>query len=289
MKHKTSIIGILLLTSALLFIPAAHAVINGSVIYGPPDDGQMTTAEAQATTSGCSTIRYYFSINNHYIYLQNYCGTNTNYNTVYSVANYLDTYPYNFATVFYKGDSHFLEANQYPNTHNHKIYWLYSDVPNGGYSDDIWDEMIGQYTSHGVHKFAFLWTCSLANPNELGGIDGTDIWGMAPAWLHTTNLRLDSYTNPDYTGKCYIGFQYYSKPWTDYTGYYSYTYQTFATMFYYYAAVNRYSIHDALNIASQNYLGRNFNDPNNALYSGYYYQGNLCKMRIFGDPSITLP
>jgi hypothetical protein len=291
MKHKTTIVGMLFLMSALLSIPA-QATLNASSIYGPPDDGQMTYAEAQATISGCSTIRYYFSINSHYQYLQNYCGSNTIYSVVYGAANYIDTYPYDFATTFYKGDSHFLNAGQYPNPHDdHKIFWLYSNVFNGTYSDHIWDEVLGQYTTHGIQKFAFLWTCSLANPGEFGGIDGTDIWGMAPAWLHVTSLEEDSYNDPDYTGKCYIGFQCYSKPWTDYTGYYSYTYQTFATMFYYYATVSRYTIRNSLNQASLNYLGKAFDsqNPYNELYWGYDYQGNTCKLRIFGDPSMTLP
>lgn len=269
-------------------LPIANATLNGSVIYGSPDSGQMSTAEAQATSNGCSSIRYYFSVNNHYIYLQNYCGSSTNYNTVYSVANYMTTYPYDWATVFYKGDSHFLQPYQSPNTYGHNIYWLYSDVYNGGLSDHIWDEVLGQYTSTGVYHFAFLWTCSMAN--EMGGINGNDIYGMAPAWLHTTNLQLDSYNNPDYTGKCFIGFQAYSKPWTDYTGYYSYTYQIFGTMFYYYAtgaSGNYYNVHNALNQASLNYLGSTFSSS--SIYTGYYYGNNLCKLRVFGDSSMVLP
>ena len=262
--------------------------LNASVIFGSPDDGLISTAESQATTSGCEAIAYYFSIDNNYNYLENYCGSNTNYNTVYSVNNYFNTYPYNYATDFYKGDSCYAPPGQSPNTHSHNMYWLYSDSAQPTYPNlDIWDEMIGQYTTNGINHFTFLWSCMLAD--ELGGISGSDIWGMAPAWLHTTNLKtVNAYNSPDSSGKCFISFEGYSMPWSDYTGYSSYTYQIFGSMFYYFAAVEHYSIHDALNMASEYYIGVPFNSANDPLYEGYTspYQG---QMMIFGDPSVTLP
>jgi hypothetical protein len=59
-------------------------------------------------------------------------------------------------------------------------------------------------------------------------------------------------------------------------------------MFYYFAVVQNYSIHDALNIASQYYIGWSFDSINNLLYQGYSnpYSG---KLQIWGDPAITLP
>jgi hypothetical protein len=128
--------------------------------------------------------------------------------------------------------------------------------------------------------------------NELGDINGNDIYGMAPSWLRTDTLVLDTYNNPnaDNSGKCFIGFQYYSKPWNDNTDYYSYTYEIFGSMFYYFA-LNGYNVRNALNQASLYYLGMAFDsqNPRNDFYYGYNYQGYTCKIRIFGDSDMSLP
>ena len=102
----------------------------------------MDTNEAQATTSGCAAIRYYFSLTGDYTYLENYCGSNTVNSVVYSVANYHNTY-YNWAATFYKGHSIWAPPGTYPNVYpqqyNHNIYNLYPDNSNDT-SARIWDE-----------------------------------------------------------------------------------------------------------------------------------------------------
>jgi hypothetical protein len=451
MKRKTPsiIIAVFLLllvvsTLQVISVRTVEAALNGSVIYGIP--AQMEANEAQATIDACAAIRYYFSLTGDYIYLENYCGANTQNYIVYSVANYLETYPYDFATVFYKGHSVYLPPGHRlnPCTHNHTVLY---DNDGGADADLIWDKEIGLRTVNHRHNFVFPWSCGTANEDQIGGeiiknggfetgdasywtvggpgdhtvtsedrhwgsysmllgfkykpnvanardyayqlitipagvtnvrlsfwyhmftydyypydmfevyiapVGGNPVrvfykagtyppdleefgweqvvidistyagqsiyvyfdvanlydtlyktwcyiddiavmtshtWGMAYSWLKITTLSLDGYAKPDGSGHCFIGFQYYSKPFTEPTGYNSYTYQTFVTMFYYYATVKGYTIKAALNKASQYYLGVLF--ENSVLYKGYNftYEGVTykCKMRVWGDGSMTLP
>jgi hypothetical protein len=285
----------ILATSVMQFsnIKTVNA-INGSVIYGIP--GVMTANEAGNTTDGCAAIRYYFSLTGNYIYLENYCGVNTQNTYVYSVANYLETYNdvgYDFATAFYKGDSIWLQPGhrlnpQPPNNYNHSV--LYS---NDGSADNelIWDKEIGSRTVNGRHDFVFLWTCGMANEAQIGGMDGSNTWGMAYSWLKRNNLNLDGYNQADGSDHCYIGFQYYSKPFADYTGRYSYNYKIFATMFYYLALnVDGYTIKDALDEAALTYIGYELGQTQ--LFQGYPDPEGLgltCKIRVWGDSGMTLP
>ncbi len=151
----------------------------------------------------------------------------------------------------------------------------------------IFDSEIGLRTVNGRHDFVFLWSCGTANEAQIGGISGTHTWGMAASWLKRTALSLDGYANPDGSRHCFIGWQYYSKPFTEPTGKYSFTYRTFATMFYYYALVKGYTINQALDKASINYIGAPFNETQ--IYNGYDYNGFLSKIRVWGDGSMTLP
>ena len=228
----------ILATSTLqLFDIKAAQAINGSVIYGTP--GIMAANEAGNTTNTCSAIRYYFSLTGDYIYLENYCGANTQNYNVYSVANYLETYNggYNFATTFYKGDSVWIQPGYPPyyGSYNHSLLY---DNDGGGTNDRIYDAEIGARTVNGRHDFVFLWTCGMANEGQIGGTDGSYTWGMAYSWLKRTNLNLNGYTQADGSRHCYIGFQYYSKPFADYTGWYNCIYASFANVFYYEALVN---------------------------------------------------
>ncbi|MEM2703309.1 MAG: choice-of-anchor J domain-containing protein [Candidatus Bathyarchaeia archaeon] len=422
------------------------AVLNGSVVYGIP--AQMDSGEAQATIDACSTIYNYFYLTGRYQYLRNYCGSSTQNYLVYSVANYLETYPYDFATVFYKGHSTYLPPHSAynPCSHNHTFlydndgsstsiignggfengnaYWTvggpgdhmvtsedhnwgsysmllgfkYHDnvvdgrdyayqlitvpsglttvklsfwyhlftedsvsydwfavyvAPVGGdpvlkfkkgglnypglevygweqvvidisayvgqsiyiyfevanmydtayktwcYVDDVsatdnWilDSEIGLRTVNGRHDFVFLWSCSTANEAQIGGISGTHTWGMAASWLKRTSLSLDGYANPDYSGHCFIGWQYYSMPFTNSTGYGIYTYRDFVKRFYYYAT-SGYTIKAALYQASLDCIGKDF--ASSKIYQGwwqYFPEQNLWlfnKIRIWGDGNMKLP
>lgn len=419
-------------------IKTVGAVRNGSVIYGIP--AQMDADEGQATRDVCSLIWYHFYLTGRYQYLRNYCGSNTQNYLVYSVANYLETYPYDFATVFYKGHSTYLPPNSAynPCSHNHTFlydndggmiknggfengntYWTvggsgdhmvtsedhiegsssmllgfkYHDnvangrdyayqlitvpsglttvklsfwyhmftedsvsydwfavyvAPVGGdpvlkfkkggvdypglevygweqvvidisshagqsiyiyfevanmydtafktwcYVDDvsatdnwIWDSEIGLRTVNGIHDFVFLWSCGTANEAQIGGISGTHTWGMAASWLKRIYLSLNGYVYPDNSRHCFIGFQYYSKPFKEPTGYSSYTYGYFAVLFYYYALIGGQTIKQALDSAATVCFGTSFQYT--PLYNGYSYNGYLSKMRVWGDGGMTLP
>jgi hypothetical protein len=298
MKKKTSIsigvIGLLLLTAFLtpqLFaIKKVEAVLNGSVIFGTP--GIFETNEAQATVSAAAAIRYYFSLTGDYIYLENYCGEDTQNTLVYSVANYLETYPYDFATIFYKGDGVYIEPYNFPyyDCHNHTVLY---DNDGGAHTDRVYDAGVGLRTVNGRHDFVFLWSCGTANEEQIGGISGPNTWGMAASWLKKTDLSLDGYDDPDYSDHAFLGWQYFSKPFTDYTGHYSYTYKTFATMFYYYALVKGYTINQALNQASLNYIGKAFEQS--TIYKGWWenFPGMggwlFNQFRVWGDGTMKLP
>jgi hypothetical protein len=178
---------------------------------------------------------------------------------------------------------YFEVANMYDTAYK---TWCYIDDVS---ATDNWilDSEIGLRTVNGIHDFVFLWSCSTANEAQIGGISGTHTWGMAASWLKRTALSLNGYANPDYSGHCFIGWQYYSKTFTEPTGKDPYTYQTFATMFYYYALVKGYTIKDALNKASINYIGAPFNQTQ--IYNGYDYNCFPSKIRVWGDSSMTLP
>jgi hypothetical protein len=261
----------------------AHAT-KASVVYGVPDN-MMNYYEATATTNGCHDIAYYFTVDN-FGTISYLCGSSTTSTIVYSNASNINS-NFNYGTVFYKGHSLWLQPYQSPNPYGHDMYYMYPDNSNAT-ADMIYDEMIGSYTGNGNIHFVFLWTCGMAN--EQGGISGTDIYGMSPAFMHTANLAVDYYPNSDGSGKCFIGFQYMSKDWTDSTGYQSYNYQNWAGGFYYNLVVLHRTVAESLNQASLSYLGMSFTYPNDTLYWGYqyYYNGQWynCKMRIFGDPNI---
>jgi hypothetical protein len=294
-KTTTIALFLTILAASMLQLADTKLVqaINGSVIYGIP--GNMTANEAGNTTNTCSAIRYYFSLTGDYIYLENYCGANTQNYNVYSVANYLETYGgtgYNFATTFYKGDSIWLQPGhrlnpQPPNNYNHSVLY---DNDGGADANLIWDNETGSRTVNGRHDFVFLWTCGMANEGQIGGTDGSNTWGMAYSWLKRSNLNLNGYTQADGSSHCYIGFQYYSKPFADYTGWYNCIYASFANVFYYEVLVNGRTINAALNEAALAQMGYSLSQTQ--IYTGYpdpQGQNLTCKIRVWGDGGLTLP
>ncbi|MEM3055302.1 MAG: hypothetical protein QXM52_06330 [Candidatus Bathyarchaeia archaeon] len=356
------------------------AVLNGSVVYGIP--AQMDSGEDQATIDVCHVIWYHFYLTGRYQYLRNYCGSSTQNYLVYSVANYLETYPYDFVTVFYKGHSHYLRPNSVYNPCSHDHTFLYDNdgggstmIKNGGFENgntywtvggpgdhmvtsedhiegssysmllgfkyhdnvvdgrdyayqlitvpsglttvklsfwyhlftedseaydvsatDNWilDSEIGLRTVNGRHDFVFLWSCGTANEAQIGGISGTHTWGMAASWLKGTSLSLNGYIYPDGSRHCFIGWQYYSMPFINSTGYNTYTYGDFVKRFYYYVLIQGKTIKVALDRASQDcFGGKYFSEIK--IYQGwwqYFPEQNLWlfnKIRVWGDGNMTLP
>jgi hypothetical protein len=289
MKKKTGIsigtIWLLLLTAFLtpqLISIKSVSGLNGSQIFGIPN--QMEEDEAYWTNSTAGAIKYYFDETEQYIYLQNYNGENTQNNLIYSVAGYLESYPYDFATIYYKGHSSLWDLGH---AHNHSI--LYD---NDGFDESDWakDYLIGEEMEEYIHDFVFLWTCGMAN--EIGGIGG-HTWFMPASYTHNADLTEDGFENPGNEDECFIGFRWYSKPYSDYTGHQSAIYATFVNVFYYKATVDGETIHNALNIASNYYLGDDLIETE--LYDGweqYFPEMNITlynQMRVFGNSNIELP
>lgn len=274
------------LTPQLIGIKPVNG-LNGSVIFGTPN--LMEEDEASWTNSTADAITYYFSTTGEYIYLQNYNGENTQNTLIYSVASYLESYPYDFAAVYFKGHSSVVPTTSWPyHNHNHSV--LYDNDGFESYNQ-AWDYLIGNEMEEYIHNFILLWSCGMAN--EVGGIDGSHTWLMPASYTHNDDLTEDGFEDPGDENECFIGFQHYSKPYSDYTGYLSCRYATFVNVFYYKATVQSETIRDALNLASNLYLGDDLVDTE--LYDGwdqYFPEQNITlrnKLRVFGNSRIELP
>lgn len=121
-------------------------------------------------------------------------------------------------------------------------------------------------------------------------------WGMAASWIKRTRqqgLSLDGYARPDGSGRCFIGWQYYSMPLSNTTGYGTYTYADFVKTFYRYMLVYNYNVKEALNASSRQHIGKPFEAS--TIYRGwwqYFPEQNkwlFNKVRVWGDGGMKLP
>lgn len=142
--------------------------------------------------------------------------------TVYSYYQYLTTKDYildaaagfghSYAIVWYTGhgsiksdDLHIWPYWWTPWLwHYHESYYIVDD-------DGAWvrDYEIYEKTGDRNVRFVFLWSC--LQGNEIGYMKSypcglTRALGMPFAWLHTTDLSSNGYTNPDGGGYVFIGF-----------------------------------------------------------------------------------
>lgn len=155
----------------------------------------------------------------------------------------------------------------------------------------IWDCNIVQYTA-GKHYFVFLWACYQGN--EPGG--GYPLRGMAYCWTRQSYLSEDGYNSPDSRPYGFIGFQNASPRLSEEIKKNTNNLYKHWLVFFYYHALNGYSVKSALDRASKNvgYEG-GWLDANNSLRIGFetYWPfppvGNYTgKMRIFGNGNIYL-
>jgi hypothetical protein len=223
---------------------------------------------------------------------------------VYSTADSMDDYTY--ATVF-----------QYMHGSNYNDYgWMaflpypeYSyDVPVEHYQgfaaylyDYIYDHELYGYTGNGHHYFVFMWTCASAKQigyydsnHDVGGgwyYWGTGAVGWAYAWTHQDDsvLNDDGYGDADNTDYCFIGFETFSPPLSNVTGYNSKLLGDFVTAFYDKAlqTSNRKTIHQALDYAAQQAYGEAYFSTT-ILYNGWTawvpgYGNWDTSMRVFGN------
>lgn len=453
LRYYTGLLFSLLLTVASSVNVCAG--LNASVVYGIP--AQLEGSEAQLAIEVCSYIAQLFSQTGRYAYVGNLCGAYTQNCYVYYIAEYFETYPYDFIAIYYRGHSVYRKPNQDPYYH-HNHTFLYDNDGGLRHCDRIYDAQIGARTLNAKHKFVFLWSCGTANENQtgevigsiaqlvknggfesgssywvLGGdgdyavtnedrlfgsnslllgfkratlgkdksayayqlislpagvqiwltfwyhlytydradydrfevyiapvggnptrvfykggtargsltefkwledqviidlsayagqsiylyfrvINGGDAnhrtwcyidyvsvttghtWGMAASWIKRTRqqgLSLDGYASPDGSGRCFIGWQYYSMPLSNATGYGTYTYADFVKTFYRYMLVYNYNVREALNASSRQHIGKPFEAS--TIYQGwwqYFPEQNVmlyCKVRVWGDGGMRLP
>jgi hypothetical protein len=198
--------------------------------------------------------------------------------SIYGVADQMDDYAY--ATVFiYMHGSNFNRCGCI--TNYIEYYWVpvehYQGFTNGGYT---YDYTLYQYTSNAHHYFAFIWTC--ASGKQIGYYDedaglgdgwmyfGTGAVGWTYAWTRQNEdaVSSDGYANADETDYCFIGFDTFSPPLSDDTGYSTKTYANFVETFYYSALVNQSSIIVSLNNAAYEAFGEQ-SFSNTKLYYGW--------------------
>lgn len=181
-----------------------------------------------------------------------------------------DETSYSTVAVFAYGNGYyptFIGGNEY----DYINYWDISSATNGYYA----------------HHFVWQWTCTLAENQDFARA-WTQNWGY---------MSTDGFNYPDYTGYAYAGFQgeapfigaevqaylYYTQPlymWVEWV---------------YYYAISGYNFHDALDLASWNYLGNSYVNTvaYDSIYSTYTYyplypywfQGG---MMVYGDSTIHI-
>jgi hypothetical protein len=247
--------------------------------------------ELAASKEVCSYIYNFLADSKQFDYCENYWGSGTQPNQVYSNVSYCEEY-YDFTAVFYKGHS----IDAYCDCENCSLgkHWtIYADK---GYDEEyIMDYKIHEMLSSGTHDFVFLWTCGYGTASRIGEIDenGHSV-GMLASWMNTTHLEPDGYMTPDSTKECLIGFDNYSIWFTNTTGYGNFNYGDFASLFFEYTMIDGWTINDALDAATEEtHTQASFGDCQ--LYTGYLMpdvenngQPVTSYMRVWGDGNLTL-
>jgi hypothetical protein len=207
-------------------------------------------------------IKQLFEPDGRYGYCANYWGSSTQPDFVDYTARYCEE-KYASTVIFYKG--HSWEDNY----NGIKHYGVYDSEGNGisGYNvskhDYIKDyNLYGNVTlgmaaagkSEGTHDLVFLWTCGQGSDNHTGTINTGDPWGMLSCWMHVdanSTMGRDGYAlnETNTSGRCFIGFDYLSKWFTDGTGFNQASYGQFSYLFFQYA-LQGYSVRDSLNRAT---------------------------------------
>jgi hypothetical protein len=180
--------------------------------------------------------------------------------------------------------------------------------------------------------FAFINTCMSADYNNAyGAFDGSDNYssttqgllpdgtarGMAFAWTHrivsanpTSNqMSSNGYASPDYGNNCYIGFDFGSAALDQTIENSDYQYYYWVYHFFYFALSFDYTIHTALDLASQDtfYYSPNFdssplfntngftsiwrqyiNEDWQDSWEGFPFIMSHCHMKVYGNANLKL-
>ena len=198
-------------------------------------------------------------------------------NNVGFYADYCEDY-YDYTAVFFKGHGGISQCQ------NWQYHYNLIDTYNGSINDTV---IISGNTTQNEHDFVFLWAC---RTSDIRGSDCACGYarGMPYAWTHDSDLAPDGYHSPDTDDEVFLGFVNGSPDFTRSTGYDNYYYRDFAVAFYKYLLRDGESVNDALDSASQETIGYSSFSVTE-LDDGYYVQGVLSRMRIYGNGNLGLP
>ena len=221
-------------------------------------------------------------------------GGDTQPDAVYSRVNFTERI--NVFTVFlYKGHSYDTSDCDGPGGCTFHHYAVYD---NEGYVDAIWDfEVNAEMSNSYFHRLVVLWSCGTAWSNATpGGFNGDHSWGWEASFMGTTGMSVNAYTETsDYSLRCFIGFDNFSRWYRTSTGYQSYNYGDFIKQFFNYT-LQGYSIRVALDEASRKTHGTYVYFGQCPLYTGYTmvdprepWPNVTCWMRIHGDGDLVIP
>lgn len=265
-------------------IPKANAslpnsMISKSLIYGVTNGSGLPITEAAA---GIEVTNYIDDMTTGNGYSgTNLYGSQTYYTTVYS--NIQSSQNFGQVATFYFG--HFLEYHEAMQDN----VWP-PNGPNGIYASNI-----GQYTT-GKDFFVWLWVCQMAN------LPTND---MPFYYTKNPTMSANGHTSPDQGFNCFMTFEGISPEIGNSTGTFENNalafpngrpgpLKDFIKKFYYYALSSsyQYTVHDALNRASIDFFGVNYENCHLTFYNDAYYPVDNTyhygRMYIFGDSAIKL-
>lgn len=217
----------------------------------------MDEEEVAASSSVCAAIASYFSSASGYSNdsVANFYGEDTLVEDVLDYTSYCDS-NFDFATVFYKGHSHYHFVYYGCPMAEFTSYFLYDN--DESHIDDL---NIALCTDDNeIHDFVFLWSCGTANEQGEIVAPGFFTVGMSAAWLTEDGLDEDTHDNPDYSDHCFISFRNASPYFIEDTGYNNYTLADFVTSFYQYATDGYHTIDQSLDKAADDCFGEDFED-----------------------------
>jgi hypothetical protein len=167
----------------------------------------------------------------------------------------------------------------------------------------------GKCKGDGTHDLVFLWTCGAGGDNRTGTNCTDDPWGMASCWMHldaNSTLGRDGYAanETNNCGRCFIGFDYLSKWFTDGTGHNNASYAQFANLFFYYLMRDNNTVRDALDRATHDVrgvdhlyewtmpkpeVGHFYNLPGYDIWDPHLQTWMQNRIRIWGDGDMVIP
>jgi hypothetical protein len=329
--EKTAIVEVfaISLILSMISVPAVqayHVSVNWGSTYHvttwDPDPNWFANYEQPAQQGTVSYIANLYKGPN-WVSANNY-GSSTKSSYVYQCSDAVQSMGiYDYLATFHVGDMYLTfkpyghwEVEQVWNEELQEFdywwYWIldgyerhYAYYSSFGTYEGIEDLYLFGHTGW-KHRFTFIYTCvngGLIDTNNDGYYDcygyvsqvGTGIIGMPFAWTQRTDLSWYGYSNPDYSGYGYIGFENISKWMCDSSEFYTHNYGEFVRQFYYYTIGCHWPVNSALDQAMRDMTNWSQNFGQSAVYNGYWAYDPAhdiwawSMMRVFGDGSMVLP